>query len=135
MTRGIEGWLIFKSDEDQQRFLSLLAHGIAKIGFKCYTWVLMQNHYHFAPCECRTVQKVAEAVARQMKIDSDEIFKGGGGNERSIFRKVVPALLHRKFGIPISEVCRYYGIGSVSVSKMLDEGEEYVRSMKVVIKQ
>ena len=46
MARGIEGRPIFKSDEDRLKFLSLLAHGIAKSGFKCYAWVLMENHYH-----------------------------------------------------------------------------------------
>ena len=46
MARGIEGRLIFGGDDDRQVFLSLLSVGLEKIGFKCYAWVLMDNHYH-----------------------------------------------------------------------------------------
>lgn len=307
MARGIEGRTIFRCDEDRMRFLSLLSSGIAKSGFKCYAWVLMENHYHLllraneSPLSslmrplnskyahwfrkksqtrgylfqdrfkslvtqdqgyieqlvryihlnpvragiCRTiaeldrypwsghsiltgrqkcgfqdtaavlnrfgtdhksavlayckfiqdgidtedkpdfmdfvrmsnketadrhehrcwvmgdsgfvkaalehdrarrlqvasfaknnwtVQRVAEAVARQMDIDTREIFKRGRGNGRSMLRKVVAAFSHRTFDIPIGEIGRYYGIGGSSISRMLDEGEEYARRNKIMIK-
>lgn len=81
-----------------------------------------------------TVQKVASDVASQLKIDEKEIFKRGRGNGRSNFRKVVAALSHRDFGIPLIEIARYFGIGSSSVSRMLEAGEEYARKQKVLIK-
>ena len=47
MSRGIEGRSIFADDEDRAFFLKLLSHGIKRTGFRCYAWVLMDNHYHF----------------------------------------------------------------------------------------
>jgi len=46
MARGIEGRNIFNDDEDRQYFLALLSEGISVSGFRCYAWVLMENHYH-----------------------------------------------------------------------------------------
>ena len=46
MSRGIEGRSIFADTEDRKMFLSLFEGLIGKIGFKCYAWVLMDNHYH-----------------------------------------------------------------------------------------
>ncbi len=46
MARGIEGRRIFCDNDDRHLFLSLLASGIQQCGFKCYAWVLMDNHYH-----------------------------------------------------------------------------------------
>jgi|WetSurMetagenome_2_1015567.scaffolds.fasta_scaffold910571_2 putative transposase len=46
MSRGIDGCMIFGTDEDREKILSLLAEGITLSGSKCYAWVLMDNHYH-----------------------------------------------------------------------------------------
>lgn len=46
MSRGIEGRNIFCDDDDRHLFLSLLGDGIHRCEFKCYAWVLMDNHYH-----------------------------------------------------------------------------------------
>ena len=81
-----------------------------------------------------SLQKVVEEVCAQMAIDAGEIVKRGRDNNRSMLRKVVAAIAHRSCGIPIIEIARYYGLGSSSVSRMLDEGEDYVRENKIVIK-
>ena len=46
MARGIEGRSLFTEKEDRDYFLSLLSHGLTRSNFKCYAWVLMDNHYH-----------------------------------------------------------------------------------------
>ncbi len=63
----------------------------------------------------------------------NEINKKGRQNDRSLLRKIVAAFSHRKFGLPVSEVARYYGIGNSSVSRMLDEGEKYIKKLKIKI--
>jgi hypothetical protein len=82
-----------------------------------------------------TIQKIVADVARQMKIDSEDILKRGRVNERSIFRKIAAALSYRVFGIPIIEIARFYGIGSSSVSRMLDKGERYAIERNISLKQ
>jgi len=46
MARGIDGRIIFKDDDDRSCFLSLLSESMVKTGYRCYGWVLMNNHYH-----------------------------------------------------------------------------------------
>jgi putative transposase len=46
MARGIDGKDIFADDEDRQLFLSYLSAGIFRLGYRCYAWTLMPNHYH-----------------------------------------------------------------------------------------
>jgi hypothetical protein len=81
-----------------------------------------------------SLKKVIEEVSRQMKIDAGVIAKRGRENDCSMFRKVVAAIAHRSFRIPIIEIARYYSIGSSSVSRMLDEGEDYARENGITLK-
>ena len=81
-----------------------------------------------------TVQRVVKEVARQMKIEEGEIVKRGRDNARSVFRKVTAALACRSCGIPLTDIALHYGVGSSSVSRMLDAGEEFARKMKIKIK-
>lgn len=46
MARGIDGVSMFNDDENRQYFLSQLAESIKSTRFRCYGWVLMNNHYH-----------------------------------------------------------------------------------------
>jgi hypothetical protein len=69
-----------------------------------------------------------------MVIDAGVIAKRGRANGRSMFRKVVAALAHRSWRIPVIEIARYYGIGSSSVLRMLEEGEAYARENDIMIK-
>jgi hypothetical protein len=68
-------------------------------------------------------------------MDVGEILKRGRMNDRSALRKIVAALSHRTCGIPIKEIARFYGIGSSSVSRMLDDGERLVNEKKLFLKQ
>jgi REP element-mobilizing transposase RayT len=46
MARGIEGRDIFGTDDDRTAFLSLMSSNLLRVGYKCYAWALMTNHYH-----------------------------------------------------------------------------------------
>ena len=46
MAHSIEYKDMFRDDEDRLEFLSRLEKGLKKTGFQCYTWTLMDNHYH-----------------------------------------------------------------------------------------
>lgn len=46
MAHSIEGKDMFRDDEDRDEFIRRLQKGLKKTGFICYTWVLMNNHYH-----------------------------------------------------------------------------------------
>jgi REP element-mobilizing transposase RayT len=37
---------IFGTDEDRTAFLSLMSSNLQHVGYKCYAWALMTNHYH-----------------------------------------------------------------------------------------
>ncbi len=49
MARGIDGRALFEDDQDRQTFLFRLEQMLARGGYRCYAWVLMNNHYHLLP--------------------------------------------------------------------------------------
>jgi putative transposase len=46
MSRCLPVYQLFSDDRDRELFLSLLSDNLLRSGFKCYAWVLMDNHYH-----------------------------------------------------------------------------------------
>jgi len=46
ITRGIERRSIFCDDNDRREFLQRLSNGLSRSDSKCYSWVLMPNHFH-----------------------------------------------------------------------------------------
>jgi len=46
MARGNQGQVIFRDDEDRQRFLAALGDACGKTGWRIHAYVLMGNHYH-----------------------------------------------------------------------------------------
>lgn len=81
-----------------------------------------------------TVQTIAESVARQMGIEATEMLFRGRESTRSTGRKIVAALAHRTYGIPIAEIARYFNIGHSSISRMLEQGEKYTKERTFFIK-
>ncbi|MBD3393605.1 MAG: transposase [Chitinivibrionales bacterium] len=47
MARGLDGMCIFRQEEDKEVFLRRFTSHIADVGYHCYAWCLMDNHYHF----------------------------------------------------------------------------------------
>ena len=80
-----------------------------------------------------TVMRVCEKVGHEMGIDVDEIVKQGRNNRRSVYRKIVAAVSHRRLGIPIREIAGYLNVDSSAVSRMLDDGERLATEMKIKI--
>lgn len=78
-----------------------------------------------------TIEKIAASVATQMEVEAQALFKRGRRNDRSKLRKMVAALGHRQYQIPVIEIARYLGVGSSSISRMLDEGERLAIENKI----
>lgn len=61
MAHSIEGKPMFVNDPDRAEFLSRFEKGLAKTGYQCYTWALMDNHYHLL---LRTSEKPMSKLMR-----------------------------------------------------------------------
>lgn len=46
MAHSVDEKPLFVDDQDRLEFLSRFEKGLSKSGFICYTWALMDNHYH-----------------------------------------------------------------------------------------
>ena len=57
-----------------------------------------------------------------MKFEANQIQNRGRENDRSKFRKIFAALASRDCGFSVAEIARYSGVGSSSVSRMLEPG-------------
>ena len=69
------------------------------------------------------VADIARKVADQFKVPFESMQRRGKGDARSAARKAVAYICNRRYGIPVVEIARYFGISSPSVSEMLRGGE------------
>jgi hypothetical protein len=69
-----------------------------------------------------------------MGIDTSEMLTRRLRNKRSIGRKIVAAIAHRIYGIPIIKVAHYFNSANSSVSRMLEQGEAYAKEYAIVLK-
>ncbi|MBN1551129.1 transposase [bacterium] len=74
-----------------------------------------------------TVEKIAVDICRQMGITYAQIYRRARNNEISALRKIVAALSHRQYGIPLIQVAEFFRIQSPAVSRMLNEGERLMK--------
>jgi putative transposase len=47
MARCLRSESLFRDDDDRSFFLRLFSSSLSQTGYRCYAWVLMNNHYHF----------------------------------------------------------------------------------------
>ena len=47
ISRGIEKRKIFKDRNDKEEFLKRMSQALEETNTRCYSWVLMVNHFHF----------------------------------------------------------------------------------------
>jgi len=47
MARGIDNQPIFHDNDDRKEFLKRFAQCLSQVGYRCISWCLMRNHYHF----------------------------------------------------------------------------------------
>ena len=61
IARGNNRQMIFHSDDDHKKFLSLLSVQKAKLGFFLYAYCLMSNHFHLL------IERQSEPIGRIMQ--------------------------------------------------------------------
>ena len=71
MARGIDGRDLFKGDDDRNIFLNFFKKRLQEVGYKCYAWVLMDNHYHLL---LRTSEKTLSGLMKPLNSDYARYF-------------------------------------------------------------
>jgi REP element-mobilizing transposase RayT len=62
MVRGIERRSIFIDDADREDLLRRLAHLVPELGFRCFAWALLPNHFHLVVRSSRA--RISHLMAR-----------------------------------------------------------------------
>ena len=71
MARGLEGRDLFDDDDDHIIFLDLFKKRVQEVGYKCYAWVLMDNHYHLL---LRTSERPLSELMKPLNTDYARYF-------------------------------------------------------------
>jgi len=131
MARGIEGRPIFNDDEDRKFFLSLLAEGIAETGFKCYAWVLMNNHYHLL---LRVNEVELCSMMRPLNSKYARWFRTKNKGRGYLFQDRFKSLVTQDQGY-LEELVRYIHLNPVraGICRTLSELDNYQWSGHVVL--
>ncbi len=83
MAHSVEYKDMFRDDEDRQEFLRRLEIGLKKTGFQCYTWTLMDNHYHML---IRANEKKLEKLMRGLNGGYAQYYNNKYGKRGSLFQ-------------------------------------------------
>ncbi len=83
MAHSVEEKLLFVDDKDKSEFLSRFEKGLTKSGFLCYTWVLMDNHYHLF---LRTSEKPMSKLMRGLNGGYAAYYNKRHGKHGPLFR-------------------------------------------------
>ena len=67
---------------------------------------------------------IVREVAAHFALSTEDLGRRGRGNARSTARKAVAHIAHRRYGIPVVEIARFFNISPPSVSEMLREGAQ-----------
>lgn len=90
MAHSIEGKPMFKDDQDRSEFLSRFEKGLAKTGYLCYTWALMDNHYHLF---LRTSEKPMSKLMRSLNGGYASYYNKRHKKEGCLFRNRFKSIL------------------------------------------
>ncbi len=71
-----------------------------------------------------SIDDIVEKVALHYGLPVDAVRKRGKGNARSAARKAVAYMARERYGMPVIEIARFFGISSPSVSEMLLQGAD-----------
>jgi REP element-mobilizing transposase RayT len=66
MARSVAHVDLFSDHKDRGFFLRLLADGLGRVGFHCYAWALMRNHYHLV---LRVNERPLSALMRRLNAE------------------------------------------------------------------
>lgn len=83
MAHSVEEKPLFVDDDDKSEFLSRFEKSLAKSGFICYTWALMDNHYHLF---LRTSEKPMSKLMRGLNGGYASYYNKRHGKHGPLFR-------------------------------------------------
>lgn len=87
--RGVNKEVIYRDDEDRERYLALLGQVVERCGWRCLAFVLMHNHVHLLvmtpePCLGRGMQRLHGVYAQYFNrrhSRSGHLFQGRFGTK------------------------------------------------------
>lgn len=83
MAHSVEEKPLFVDDKDKSEFISRFEKGLTKSGFICYTWALMDNHYHLF---LRTSEKPMSKLMRGLNGGYATYYNKRHGKHGPLFR-------------------------------------------------
>ncbi len=83
MAHSVEEKPLFVDDKDKSEFISRFEKGLIKSGFHCYTWALMDNHYHLF---LRTSEKPMSKLMRGLNGGYATYYNKRHGKHGPLFR-------------------------------------------------
>jgi putative transposase len=122
-SRGNERKRIFRTDDDRQRFLSVLEKTVHRYHWRCYAYCLMDNHYHLL---IETTQANLSIGMRQINGVYTQSFNRAHKRVGHLFQGRFKAILVQK-ETHLLELCRYVVLNPIR-AKMCAKPEEYVWS-------
>jgi putative transposase len=117
--KGIGGRVIYTSDAERAEFLWLLGRTVARFGWRCLTYCLMDNHFHLL---LQTPQPNLSRGMQQLKGGYAQSFNRRHGREGSLFAgrfkgRLIQGDAH------LLEVFRYIALNPVRAGLCADPGE------------
>jgi putative transposase len=118
--RGNARAAIFLDDEDRDTFLAVLAECVARFGWLCHAYCLMDNHYHLL---IETPHANLLAGMRQLNGVYTQRVNRCHGRVGHVFQGRFKAILVERDSY-LLELCRYVVLNPVR-AKMVDEAGQY----------
>lgn len=100
---------IYLTDEDRERFLSLLGREVEQQGWRCYAYCLMSNHYHLL---IETPEGNLVAGMRRLNGQYTQGFNKRHGRVGHLFQGRYKSIVVEK-GSYLLELCRYIPLNPV----------------------
>ena len=122
-SRGNAQAAIFLDDEDRESFLAVLAECIARFGWLCHAYCLMDNHYHLI---VETPHANLSAGMRQLNGVYTQRFNRRHGRAGHVFQGRFKAILVERDSY-LLELCRYVVLNPVR-AKMVQDVSQYAWS-------
>ena len=102
-SRGLEETGVFRSDEDGEKFLSIVAGVVSRYGWVCHAYCLLNAHYHLL---VETPRANLSLGMRQINGSYTQWFNRKHRRAGRVFQGRFKAILVQK-GRPLLDLCRY----------------------------
>lgn len=83
MSRGIDGMVLFRDDDDREKMCSLFGNVFLEGACLCYAWVLMDNHYHLV---IRPLNQPLQRLMRRINGSYAKYFNGKYNRRGYVFQ-------------------------------------------------